>query len=112
MANGNRGYADHIYQSSFAGYFRPITLSTVASWWSRNKPFARCHYGAKIAGPVFKELADKLYAVNADKDKKGTALCRRPRKDSLLLFICRRCRRDAAGDEYAAVEIPGFSWRL
>jgi cell division protein FtsI (penicillin-binding protein 3) len=36
----------------------------------KNKPFATVYYGAKIAGPVFKELSDKLYALNADKDSK------------------------------------------
>jgi cell division protein FtsI (penicillin-binding protein 3) len=32
----------------------------------KNKPFAPVYYGAKIAGPVFKEVADKLYAMNAN----------------------------------------------
>jgi cell division protein FtsI (penicillin-binding protein 3) len=46
----------------------------------RNKPFAPVYYGAKIAGPVFKEIADKLYALNADRSRglKNVAL----RKDS------------------------------
>lgn len=63
MANGSRGYADHIYQSSFAGYFpanRPMYSCIVVI---RNKPFAKKFYGAAVAGPVFKEIADKLYAL-------------------------------------------------
>ena len=32
VANGNRGYADHIYQSSFAGYFPAMIRSIAASW--------------------------------------------------------------------------------
>lgn len=71
MANGNRGYADHIYQSSFAGYFPADNPQYSCIVVVRNKPFAPVYYGARIAGPVFKELADKLYAVNADKDKKN-----------------------------------------
>lgn len=70
MANGNRGYADHIYQSSFAGYFPADNPQYSCIVVVKNKPFAPIYYGAKIAGPVFKELADKLYALNADKDKK------------------------------------------
>jgi cell division protein FtsI (penicillin-binding protein 3) len=31
VANGTRGYNDHIYQSSFAGYFRPTIRSIPAS---------------------------------------------------------------------------------
>lgn len=64
MANGSRGYADHIYQSSFAGYFpadHPLYSCIVVI---RNKPFAKKFYGAAVAGPVFKEIADKLYAVH------------------------------------------------
>jgi cell division protein FtsI (penicillin-binding protein 3) len=71
MANGNRGYADHIYQSSFAGYFPADNPQYSCIVVVRNKPFAPVYYGAKIAGPVFKELADKLYALNADKDGKA-----------------------------------------
>ncbi|MFM7839809.1 MAG: penicillin-binding protein, partial [Chitinophagaceae bacterium] len=61
MANGNRGYADHIYQSSFAGYFpadQPMYSCIVVI---RNKPAAAKFYGATVAAPVFKEIADKLY---------------------------------------------------
>jgi cell division protein FtsI (penicillin-binding protein 3) len=67
VANGKRGYADHIYQSSFAGYFpadRPMYSCIVVI---KNKPFAKKYYGAAVAGPVFKEVADKLFARNSDK---------------------------------------------
>src|SRR6202012_1227241 len=66
VANGNRGYAGHIYQSSFAGYFpadHPMYSCIVVI---KNKPFAKIYYGAKVAGPVFKELADKLMSVDPD----------------------------------------------
>jgi cell division protein FtsI (penicillin-binding protein 3) len=66
VANGNRGYADHIYQSSFVGYFpanRPKYSCIVVI---RNKPFARKYYGASVAGPVFKEVADKLMSLEKD----------------------------------------------
>jgi len=67
VANGRHGYADHIYQSSFAGYFpadHPMYSCIVVI---RNKPFAKKFYGAMVAGPVFREVADKLVALNADK---------------------------------------------
>ena len=67
VANGNRGYADHIYQSSFAGYFPADNPQYSCIVVIKNKPFARKYYGALVAGPVFKEVADKLYAMNAEK---------------------------------------------
>ena len=68
VANGNRGYADHIYQSSFAGYFPAENPQYSCIVVIKNKPFARKFYGAAVAGPVFKEIADKLYAMNVEKD--------------------------------------------
>jgi cell division protein FtsI (penicillin-binding protein 3) len=65
VANGKRGYADHIYQSSFAGYFPADNPKYSCIVVIKNKPFAKKIYGAAVAGPVFKEIADKLNAVNA-----------------------------------------------
>ncbi|RYE15188.1 MAG: PASTA domain-containing protein, partial [Sphingobacteriales bacterium] len=69
VANGNRGYADHIYQSSFAGYFPAENPQYSCIVVIKNKPFAKVYYGAAVAGPVFKEISDKLYALNADSEK-------------------------------------------
>jgi len=64
VANGTRGYADHIYQSSFAGYFPAEDPQYSCIVVIKNKPFAKKFYGAAVAGPVFKEIADKLYSMN------------------------------------------------
>lgn len=64
VANGTRGYADHIYQSSFAGYFPANNPKYSCIVVIRNKPFAKKFYGALVAGPVFREVADKLYAMD------------------------------------------------
>jgi cell division protein FtsI (penicillin-binding protein 3) len=66
VANGSRGYADHIYQSSFAGYFPADHPKYSCIVVIKNKPFAKVYYGAKVAGPVFKELADKLMSETSD----------------------------------------------
>jgi len=60
VANGSRGYADHIYQSSFAGYFPAENPKYSCIVVIKNKPFAKNYLGALVAGPVFRELADKL----------------------------------------------------
>ncbi|HEX6180498.1 MAG TPA: penicillin-binding protein [Chitinophagaceae bacterium] len=69
VANGNRGYADHIYQSSFAGYFPANDPQYSCIVVIKNRPFARKYYGALVAGPVFREVSDKLMAVSADKNE-------------------------------------------
>jgi len=65
VANGNRGYADHIYQSSFAGYFPAGHPRYTCIVVIKNKPFAKKYLGALVAGPVFREVADKLMSLEA-----------------------------------------------
>jgi cell division protein FtsI (penicillin-binding protein 3) len=65
VANGNRGYADHIYQSSFAGYFPANHPRYTCIVVIKNKPFAKKYLGASVAGPVFREVADKLMSLEA-----------------------------------------------
>jgi cell division protein FtsI (penicillin-binding protein 3) len=46
----------------------------------KNKPFAKKYYGAAIAGPVFKEVSDKLFALNINSEKNKSNYS--PSKDS------------------------------
>ena len=48
VANGKRGYADHIYQSSFAGYFPANDPKYSCIVVIKNKPFAKLFYGASV----------------------------------------------------------------
>ncbi len=64
VANGSRGYTDHIYQSSFAGYFPADNPQYTCVVVIKNKPHAVLFYGASVAGPVFKEIADRLVTMN------------------------------------------------
>ncbi|HKG05811.1 MAG TPA: penicillin-binding protein [Pedobacter sp.] len=61
VADGNKGYkAKKSYQASFCGYFpadRPKYSIMVAINGPKNG-----YYGATVAGPVFKEIADRIYA--------------------------------------------------
>jgi cell division protein FtsI (penicillin-binding protein 3) len=63
VANGSRGYADKIYQSSFAGYFPANDPQYSIIVTIKNKPHAANFYGASVAGPVFKEIADHIYSL-------------------------------------------------
>ena len=66
VADGKRGYADHIYQASFVGYFPADHPKYTCIVVIKNHPFAKVYLGAKVAGPVFKELADKLMSLDPD----------------------------------------------
>ena len=63
VANGKKGYADKIYQSSFAGFFPAENPQYTCIVVIKNKPHALIHFGADVAGPVFKEIADRLYST-------------------------------------------------
>lgn len=69
IADGKRGYADKIYQSSFAGYFPADDPQYTCVVVIRNKPHAAKFYGGSVAGPVFREVADKLYALAVKKPR-------------------------------------------
>ncbi|HNN31655.1 MAG TPA: penicillin-binding protein [Chitinophagaceae bacterium] len=63
VANGNKGYDDKIYQSSFAGYFPAEDPQYTIIVVIKNKPHALNYYGGTVAGPVFKEISDRLYTT-------------------------------------------------
>ncbi|TAG11425.1 MAG: PASTA domain-containing protein [Sphingobacteriia bacterium] len=81
VADGNRGYANKIYQSSFAGYFPADNPQYTCVVVIKNKPFAPVFYGASVAGPVFKEIADRLYSTYLTGNNTNTVANKR--KDSI-----------------------------
>lgn len=64
VANGKYGYSQHIYQSTFVGFFPSDAPKYSCIVTIKNKQHARLIYGASVAAPVFKEVAHKLYALN------------------------------------------------
>jgi cell division protein FtsI (penicillin-binding protein 3) len=61
VADGRRGYAQKIYRSSFCGYF-PAENPQYTCMVMVNGPSKGIYYGSAVAGPVFKEIADKVYS--------------------------------------------------
>lgn len=82
VANGRLGYADKIYQSSFAGYFPAENPQYTCIVVIKNKPRALIHFGADVAGPVFKEISDRLYSTYIRQT--NTAGAQRKKTDSSL----------------------------
>jgi cell division protein FtsI (penicillin-binding protein 3) len=71
IANGNKGYGDKIYQSSFAGYFPADNPQYTCIVVIKNKPHAPVFYGGAVAGPVFKEIAERLYSTYVKGNNSG-----------------------------------------
>lgn len=66
IAQGSRGYGvegRRAYQASFAGYF-PADNPKYSCIVVINSPTKDVYYAALVAGPVFKEIADKVYSTS------------------------------------------------
>ncbi|MCC6286513.1 MAG: transpeptidase family protein [Chitinophagaceae bacterium] len=60
--DGNFKYTDGVYQSSFVGYFPAGKPKYSCIVVIKNKPHSVQYLGGAVAAPVFREIADKLYA--------------------------------------------------
>ena len=63
VADDNRGYNKKIYNSSFVGYF-PADDPKYSCIVVVNDPKQGYYYGNSVAAPIFKEIADKVYATH------------------------------------------------
>ena len=61
VATGQGGYQKGMYLASFAGYF-PADNPRYSMIVTVNNPRAGTYYGGTVAGPVFKQIAEKVYA--------------------------------------------------
>jgi len=68
VANGTRGYADKIYQSTFVGYFPADNPQYTIIVTIKNRPHAAVFFGAAVAGPVFKEISDQVYNLKVSQN--------------------------------------------
>jgi cell division protein FtsI (penicillin-binding protein 3) len=66
VANGNKGYTEDTYNSSFAGYFPAENPKYSCIVMIKNKPHAIRYHGVEIASPVFQDIANKLFTVDSD----------------------------------------------
>jgi len=83
VADGNIKYYDGVYQASFVGYFPANDPQYTCIVVVRSKPHAAIHYGGTLAGPVFKEIATKLYSMYVNKKEPVQWT---PKKDSSMFF--------------------------
>lgn len=68
IANNKYGYqyeSEYSYQASFVGYF-PAENPRYSCIVVVNAPSSGVYYGNAVAGPIFKEVADKIYALSIE----------------------------------------------
>lgn len=70
IANNNGGYDNGgvKYQASFVGYF-PADNPKYSCMVVVYAPSNDVYYAAQVAGPIFKEMADKIYSTNLEMHK-------------------------------------------
>jgi len=70
IAQNNAGYNKSNYKASFVGYF-PAENPKYSCIVVINNPSKGVYYGGSIAGPVFREIADKVYATRLDPQRQS-----------------------------------------
>ena len=80
ISAGTDGYQRGMYLASFVGYF-PADNPKYSIIVTFNNPRGGAYYGGSVAGPVFKEIAEKIYAYQItteedynEEDEKGIKL--------------------------------------
>jgi len=106
MNDGARGYGQRRYQSSFAGYFPAEDPKYSMIVVIRNP--RKGYYGGAIAGPVFKELADMIYAN--DLTLHGTLASRKVNTSGTKLPLTLRGSKEASNTVYQALGFNPSNW--
>lgn len=103
IARGVTGYRNEkgvSHQASFAGYF-PADNPKFSCIVVVNSPSRSVYYGNLVAGPIFKEIANKVYATNPDwfpEVSKKPALTELPESKS--------GHRDELKEVFSSLKIP------
>ncbi|WDF67913.1 penicillin-binding protein [Sphingobacterium oryzagri] len=106
MNDGARGYGARRYQSSFAGYFPAENPKYSMIVVIRNP--RKGYYGGAIAGPVFKELADMVYAN--DLSLHGTFAARKVNVAGSKMPLTLSGSKEASNAVYEALGFHPSNW--
>jgi cell division protein FtsI (penicillin-binding protein 3) len=71
VAGGDIKYSDGVYQASFVGYFPADKPQYSCIVVIKTQPHAPMHFGGQLAAPVFKEVANKVYAMYVRRKQKN-----------------------------------------
>ncbi|MFD2919538.1 penicillin-binding protein [Terrimonas rubra] len=103
VADGNIKYGHGVYQASFVGYFPADNPQYSCIVVIRTKPHAAVHYGGSLGGPVFKEIASRVYAMHVDSKSPSQFIAK---KDSSAYFYA-----GSAGDFKQVYGMLNISFR-
>lgn len=70
-------YSDRVYHGSFVGFFPKENPQYTICVVIRTKKGSANYYGGQIALPVFKEVANRLYAINMHKSESDSLIASR-----------------------------------
>lgn len=102
IASGKQGYNKTNYNASFVGYF-PAKNPKFTCIVVVNNPSSGKIYGGAVAAPVFKEIADKVYATRLDiHDETG----QQKKTEKKFTAVERPVFFDDLAALYASLEIP------
>jgi cell division protein FtsI (penicillin-binding protein 3) len=73
IALGKEGYAESPYQASFAGYF-PADNPKYSCIVVVNAPSEHIYYGNVVAGPIFRDITDRIYVREYEMQDNATLL--------------------------------------
>jgi cell division protein FtsI (penicillin-binding protein 3) len=71
IADAGHGYSKGRYQASFAGYF-PSDDPTYSCIVVVSSPSRAVYYGNLVAGPIFREITDKIYVRDLNMQRSGS----------------------------------------
>lgn len=91
------------YQASFVGYF-PADNPRYSCIVVVNAPSNNVYYGNLVAGPIFKEIADKIYATSLDLHRELEPQPRSP--DKIVLPVARHGHANSLALVYDSLGIP------
>ncbi|BAV10349.1 cell division protein FtsI (penicillin-binding protein 3) [Filimonas lacunae] len=81
VADGKYKYDDGVYQASFVGYFPAEKPQYSCIVVIRTRPHAFNHFGGGLSGPVFRDIADRLYTLYV-KQKTSVKMAKVEKTDS------------------------------
>ena len=114
VANKKYGYkyeGEHSYQASFVGYF-PADKPKYSCIVVVNAPGKDVYYGNLVAGPIFKAIADKVYAgsieIHDDMTKMDQVKWSKRENGSLMVPYSKYGFQEDLATVFASLELPVY----
>jgi len=101
VAQGTEGYKESPYQASFAGYF-PADHPKYSCIVVVNAPSEQIYYGNVVAGPIFRDITDRIYAREYELQTNPDLVA----EESVQAPYSKSGSRDALADIFKYLDLP------